>query len=72
MYKSNKTDNAQVSLTDFNQMLGLQLDPNNWWIRLADMIPWDQFEARYANLFSDKNIGNVAKPFRTALGSLIL
>lgn len=72
MYKSKKTDNAQASFTDFNQMLGLQLDPNNRWIRLADMIPWDQFETRYANLFSDKNIGNVAKPFRTALGSLIL
>ena len=38
---------------------------------MADMIPWDEIEKNYADLFNDK-IGNVAKPARMALGSLII
>lgn len=38
---------------------------------MADSIPWEQFERKYARLFKGKN-GNVAKPLRLALGSLII
>ena len=38
---------------------------------MADHIPWDEFEIKYAELFPS-NIGNVAKPLRIALGSLIV
>lgn len=38
---------------------------------MADRIPWDEFETKYAELFPS-NIGNVAKPLRIALGSLIV
>lgn len=47
------------------------MNPNNRWIKMADSIPWEQFEHKYANLFKGKN-GNVAKPLRMALGSLII
>lgn len=38
---------------------------------MADSIPWELFERKYARLFKGKN-GNVAKPLRLALGSLII
>ena len=38
---------------------------------MADFIPWDEYEKKYRRLFKSKT-GNVAKPFRMALGSLII
>ena len=69
MYKI--PDKSQPSLLDFNQPLGLRMDPENRWVRLADMVPWDIFEEKYAALFPS-GTGNVAKPLRLALGSLII
>ena len=47
------------------------MNPENRWVRLAEQIPWDVFESKYADLFPN-DTGNVAKPLRTALGSLII
>ena len=69
MYK--KTDRSQHSFLDFNQPMGLHMNPDNRWIKMADRIPWDEFESKYAELFPGDN-GNVAKPLRMALGSLII
>ena len=49
----------------------MHMNPKNRWIRLADQIPWNVFEEKYAQLFPS-NTGNVAKPLRMALGSLII
>lgn len=69
MYKAK--DNVQFSFSDFNQPLGMKMNPNNRWILLADLIPWDEYESKYADLFKSKT-GTVAKPFRMALGALII
>lgn len=69
MYKV--TNNPQTSFLDFNQPLGLHMNPENRWIRLAAIIPWDKYEARYARYFKS-HTGNVAKPFRMVLGALII
>jgi len=69
MYKT--TDDSQKNFLCFNQPIGLHMNPNNRWIKMADSIPWEQFERKYARLFKGKN-GNVAKPLRLALGSLII
>ena len=69
MYKP--IDKLQHSFLDFNQPLGLHMNPDNRWIKLADQIPWDTFEAKYAELFPS-DTGNVAKPLRMALGALII
>lgn len=69
MYKT--TDNSQSDFLSFNQPLGLHMDPNNRWVKMAASIPWEQFERKYARMFKGKN-GNVAKPLRLALGSLII
>ena len=39
MYKFEK--NLQSELTDFNQPLGMKLNPENRWVKKADMVPWD-------------------------------
>ena len=42
MYHS--TENRQICFDDFFQPAGLHMNPNNRWIRLADMIPWSKYE----------------------------
>lgn len=69
MYKP--ADKTQTSFLDFNQPMGLKMNPVNRWIQMADKIPWDLFEEKYAGLFPS-DTGNVAKPLRMALGSLII
>lgn len=69
MYKPNR--NQQNTLMDFGQPLGLHMNPENRWVRMAGCIPWDEFEAKYAGLFPS-DTGNVAKPLRMSLGSLII
>ena len=69
MYKP--IDKLQHSFLDFNQPMGLHMNPDNRWIKMADRIPWDTFEVKYAELFPS-DTGNVAKPLRMALGALII
>ena len=61
----------QMTLNDFILPFSGKLNADNRWVQLARIIPWDQIEKDYAFLFpSDR--GNVAKPVRMALGSLII
>lgn len=69
MYKC--TDNTQSNFLSFNQPIGLHMNPENRWVKMADAIPWELFERKYSRLFKGKN-GRVAKPLRLALGSLII
>jgi len=69
MYKSNR--NRQLSLSDFNQPTGLKMNPENRWIKRAEMIPWAEIEEKYASLFPSRT-GRPAKPPQVALGSLII
>ena len=69
MYKFDR--DHQYSLSDFNQPLGMEMNPENRWVKKAAMIPWDEIEDRYAELFPSK-VGMPAKPLRTALGSLLI
>ena len=61
----------QLGLADFNQPVGLKMNPENRWVKKADLIPWDDIEKRYAALFPS-GTGHPAKPLRMALGSLII
>ena len=61
----------QYSLSDFNQPLGMEMNPENRWVKKAAMIPWDEIEDRYAELFPSE-VGMPAKPLQTALGSLLI
>ena len=69
MHKKNR--NKQLAFSNFNQSLGLQLNPDNRWIKKAETIPWNAIEERYAELFPS-NRGVPAKSLRMELGSLII
>lgn len=69
MYKFDK--NHQFGLADFNQPMGLKMNPENRWVKKAETIPWEAIEEKYAALFSGKK-GMPAKPLRTAPGSLLI
>ena len=63
--------NGQISLSDFQQPMGMQLREDNRWVKKAQMIPWDKIEAKYADLFPSET-GNVAKPLQLALGACLI
>ena len=63
--------NGQISLSDFQQPMGMQLREDNRWVKKAQMIPWNKIEAKYADLFPSET-GNVAKPLQLALGACLI
>ena len=65
MYK----DSSQLRIEDFEFPYG-KLDPENDWIKLAELVPWDVAEERYAAQFV--NNGHPAHPCRMALGALLI
>ena len=69
MYKFERY--RQLGLADFNQPVGLKMNPENRWVKKAETIPWDAIEEKYAKLFPGKT-GMPAKPLRMALGSLLI
>jgi len=49
---------------------GGRLDENNRWLRIAEMIPWEELEASYCPYFSD--IGRPATDARLFIGLMLL
>ena len=45
---------GQISLTDFQQPLGMKLREDNRWVKKSQIIPWNKIELRYAALFPSK------------------
>ncbi|MBP1737388.1 MAG: transposase family protein, partial [Oscillospiraceae bacterium] len=66
-----KFGDRQISLTDFKQPVGMKMNPENRWVKKAEIIPWTEIEQRCAKLFTNKK-GNAAKPLRLALGACII
>lgn len=65
MYRMNR----QMRVEDFVFPYG-QLDKDNEWVKLAELVPWDEAEDAYARQFV--NSGHPAHPARIALGALII
>lgn len=65
MYK----DNSQLRIEDFVFPYGT-LNPENDWVKLAALVPWDTVELRYAAQFV--NNGHPAHPARMAFGALLI
>jgi hypothetical protein len=49
----------------FDMVFGGKLNRKNRWVLLADLIPWDKVEEKYAQLFVTNN-GRPALPVRVA------
>ena len=69
MYRREHRD--QLSFEDFFLSFRGKLSGDNRWIRLAELIPWDELEDDHAAQFC-KGFGAPAKPCRMALGTLII
>jgi transposase, IS5 family len=69
MYR--KQHNGQLSIKEFHLPFGGTLDPDKRWVRLAELIPWQELEEAYAPQFST-NVGAPAKAGRLAFGSLYI
>jgi len=65
-----KKDN-QTTIDDYLVPFGGFLLADNRWVVKAKMIPWDEIEGEYADLFPSTT-GTVAKPARVAFGALII
>ena len=62
---------GQLSFVDFYLPFGGHLSGENRWVKLAELIPWSDFETLYAEQLSATQ-GAPAKSFRLALGALII
>ena len=62
---------GQLAFADFALPFSGKLSAQNRWVKLAALIPWQDLEVEYARQF-DARLGAPAKPFRMALGALII
>ena len=66
-----KRHTGQVSMLESPEMFGsLPLDPNNDWIKLSKLVPWREFDLKYADNFRSRK-GQRAIDSRMALGALL-
>ncbi len=71
MYR--QEDARQYELENFYLPFGGHLDNENRWVRLTKLIPWEEFEEEYSHHFAEEWKGGIpAKPFRTALGAILI
>jgi IS5 family transposase len=68
MYR--RKDRKTLSLFPELFPFGGKLNENNRWLRIAELIPWEELEDEYAKHFSD--VGRPAKDSQLVLGLLLL
>ena len=64
-------DDKQISLFQFGQTAGMELDHENRWVKMAHKVDWDRIEDKYCHLYCPDN-GAPAKPIRLAVCSLLI
>ena len=69
MYRSSSS--GQLSFEDFYLPFGGKLSADNRWVKLSELIPWEEIEVQYAEQFS-QGVGAPGKTLRMALGVLII
>ena len=71
MYR--KRDREQLTLDDFILPFGGELDANNRWVKMAQVMPWEMIEDIYAASFKDERTdGRPPIPARIAFGALYI
>lgn len=69
MYQHNS---RQLEIEDFKTPFRTPLDPNNRWVKLAALIPWDFVEEQYQKRLGRAREGKRAYSSRLAFGALII
>lgn len=65
------TPSNQLSLENFKHPFLQQLDPNNRWVKLAELIPWDELAEIYARNL-DPGSGRLSVDLRMVIGAMII
>ncbi len=69
MYRHNQN---QIELENFDLPFSGKLRSDNRWVKLAQLIPWGDFERSYSKSLKRSGLGPPAKSVRVALGALII
>ena len=64
-------DSRQQRLPGFEKFFGIPLDRQNRWIKLSEVVPWDEFTEAY-NKNMSSGMGRPAKPARLVVGAVII
>jgi hypothetical protein len=65
------TPASQLKIEDFRTPFELNMDPDNRWVKLSKLMPWDELAAVYhRNLNVDK--GRAALDARVAIGAMVI
>ena len=67
----NYTSQYQTQFEDFSNLCQLELDPNNRWIQLGALLPWDRMVKVYATRFSPTMGAGSVNP-RWIIGAFII
>ena len=65
------TPSNQLSLENFKHTFHQQLGPNNRWVKLAELIPWDEIAGIYAKNL-DPGAGRLTVNLRMVIGAMII
>ena len=65
------TPSSQLTLEEFKHPFHNQLRPDNRWVQLAALVPWDELAAIYAKQLNPK-AGRLSVDLRMVLGAMIL
>lgn len=65
------TPSNHLSLENFKHPFHQQLDPNNRWVQLAELVPWDELAGIYAKHL-DPGAGRESVDLRMVIGALII
>ena len=66
-----KYNSKQIPIKEFKTGLGRSLNPENRWVHLSKIIPWDKLHETYADTLC-KDYGRPAKDSRLIIGSIIV
>ena len=69
MYRANE---GQLKIEAFEHPFGGSLDPENRWVKLSRLVPWEEAEKLYADRFPESGRGRPAFSVRVALGALLV
>ena len=67
----NRDNPRQLSIEEFKLPFAGELDKNNRWVKLAEVMPWDEISTVYNQALSE-GTGRPGLPSRVAVGALIL
>ncbi len=62
----------QTEFTDFIHPFGSKLPTSNRWIKLSQLVPWDEVQTLYSKGFKKTKMGAPALSGRIAFGALII